>query len=662
MSIGEDLDTIAQVDDLKAMVRRLESQLARAKDRKADMIDAVYQAMHDSISAITIPRIPKPAADRRRKRQPEVAVPILSDWQLGKVSPTYDSETAAKRIVQFAGKVLELTEIQRADHPVRTCTVVALGDLLEGELVFPGQAHLIDSSIYRQVTGAAEMLTSFVRRMLTSFDSVHVVGVIGNHGSYGGRARRDMHPESNADRTIYRTAQLLLRDEPRVTWQIPEFESGDRGWYAAVSIGRFTALAIHGDQFRGGGYGGLPWYCFDDQTEVLTKRGWLTEDQMTSDDEAWTINPETSRGEWCQIEAVHRYEWHDDLISIEGQSVSALVTPNHRWLLTNQQRWEDGDKRLYERETKDLNTADHIPLRAYPTPIPETPTIPDALVALLGWAVTEGSFRSRSNEISVYQSHEANASFVEEIRGLLEVVDATFHETTTGDDSVTSFNIGGATAAFIRSHAADKVLTEAFLRLLTYNQKELLFRTMMKGDGCYLKPSGQPLFSTISYAQASAFQALAIQIGYGARLKRTNGTNADIYRVTVTSSYRAYVDKTDRSARRYDGTVWCVRTANGSIMVRRDDKAYFTGNSMYKKALGWKTGAIPVDFSEIWCGHWHQPTRLTLNRVTLRVSGSTESYNTYAQEALASVGSPSQPLLFVSPSKGRVTADYTVWL
>jgi hypothetical protein len=44
------------------------------------------------------------------------------------------------------------------------------------------------------------------------------------------------------------------------------------------------------------------------------------------------------------------------------------------------------------------------------------------------------------------------------------------------------------------------------------------------------------------------------------------------------------------------------------------------------------------------------------------VSGSPESHNEYARVFVAAVGRPSQRLHFVDPDKGRVTAEYTVWL
>jgi DNA repair exonuclease SbcCD nuclease subunit len=74
-------------------------------------------------------------------------------------------------------------------------------------------------------------------------------------------------------------------------------------------------------------------------------------------------------------------------------------------------------------------------------------------------------------------------------------------------------------------------------------------------------------------------------------------------------------------------------------------------------------GGIADRFDDVAFGHYHQPTRITVNTATVRCAGSPESDNSYASESLAAVGRPSQPLMFVNPEKGQVTAEYPcVWL
>lgn len=239
---------------------RMAKQLAAAKEHKDELVQAVYRAAFDAILGLEIAPVAPPKADKRTKGA-EVAIAMLSDWQLGKSTPTYNSDVCEQRIQLYADKVAKITNIQRADHPVKELRVYLLGDLCEGEQVFPGQAFRIDSSLYRQIMlNGPRILGTFLRQMLTEFEKVHVVTVIGNHGALAGRARKEMHPESNADSMLVEVTRQVLANEPRLTWA-PVFTPGERHWYALDYIGKHGWLLFHGDQVRG--FAGVPWYGFD---------------------------------------------------------------------------------------------------------------------------------------------------------------------------------------------------------------------------------------------------------------------------------------------------------------------------------------------------------------------------------------------------------------
>lgn len=246
--------------DDRNTIRRLNLALSKAKASKDELIAAVYQAARDAAEGLTLPPVPKPAVDKRKKDE-EVAIAVLSDWQLAKVTPTYNTEVCGERIQRYSTKVGKLVDIQRADHPVREVRVYLLGDLVEGELIFPGQSHLVDASLYRQVlVDGPQILGSLLRSLASVFEVVKVVGVIGNHGALGGRARKDYHPESNADAMMMEATRLVLKDEPRITWA-PNFTTGERHWYQIDRIGDKRYFLFHGDQVKGGAFG-MPWYGF----------------------------------------------------------------------------------------------------------------------------------------------------------------------------------------------------------------------------------------------------------------------------------------------------------------------------------------------------------------------------------------------------------------
>lgn len=257
-AVADDIVQAKIIRDLKRSNSNLLAKLEQNRLGKEELVEAVYSAATDAISALEIPPVPVPDVDLR-SGQEEVAVAVLGDWQLAKVTPAYNSRIAEERIEKYAQKVLRITEIQRSAHPVRRLHVWILGDIVEGELIFPGQAHLIDASLYRQVTvDGPRILGNFLRTMLANFESVHVTAIIGNHGALGGKARRDYDPETNADRMLYRIVQQVMTGESRITWNIPE-GAGERHWYAVDQIGNYSTLLFHGDQIKGG-FGGFPFY------------------------------------------------------------------------------------------------------------------------------------------------------------------------------------------------------------------------------------------------------------------------------------------------------------------------------------------------------------------------------------------------------------------
>jgi len=254
-------DVVEEEGARQALARALR-QLDDEKRRKAELVEAVYKAAKDAASGVAYSEVTyKKPISKSRNRDSEVAILVLGDWQLAKVTPTYDSEVCAKRINALAEKVRTLTTIQRQDHPVTECRVYLLGDLIEGELIFPGQAYRIDASLFRQVMlDGPQILGGLLRDLLVDFEKVHVECVIGNHGSLGGRARKEYHPESNADSMLYETTKLFLADEKRLTWG-PTFTDGERHWYRIDEVRGNRIFLFHGDQVKGG-FAGFPWYGF----------------------------------------------------------------------------------------------------------------------------------------------------------------------------------------------------------------------------------------------------------------------------------------------------------------------------------------------------------------------------------------------------------------
>ena len=250
-----------KIKDLKNTNERLLRQIDKLKDKKADLIEAVYQGARDGMSTLTLPKISKTTIPNKKTKDTEICVPLLSDIQLAKRTPDYDSKIAEKRVIEYANRIVKLTKIQRQSHNVNKCVVLALGDIVEGELIFPGKSHLIDSSLYRQVTvDGPRILYAFFTTLLQEFDEVECYWVIGNHGALGGRSRRDYNPETNADRMLGKILDTMFANEKRIKFHIPE--GVDQHWYTVADLGvKAKFFCFHGDNIRGSM--GLPFYGYN---------------------------------------------------------------------------------------------------------------------------------------------------------------------------------------------------------------------------------------------------------------------------------------------------------------------------------------------------------------------------------------------------------------
>ncbi len=103
-----------------------------------------------------------------------------------------------------------------------------------------------------------------------------------------------------------------------------------------------------------------------------------------------------------------------------------------------------------------------------------------------------------------------------------------------------------------------------------------------------------------------------------------------------------------------------------ALLAHGDEIKSFGGNTpafgILRKCNAWATGVV-APFKDVYLGHFHHAMSLSMaNGGRVFVTGSPESDNEYAREFVAATSQPSQRLHFVDPDKGRVTAEYLLWL
>lgn len=248
-SLSEFADRNEESSHLREANIRLQRQLREAKSRNERLVDAVYDGVRDALVALgPVAPVPTPAKDKR-KPSAEVALWHLTDWQLAKVTPSYNSDVARQRALRFCEKARKITENQRADHPVRECVIAFGGDMLEGLWNFPQQPYEIDSTLFAQFVAVARLEVDVIRLALSVYEKVTVVAEWGNHGRLGNKSA--VVPKSdNADRMSYELARQQLVGESRLIWD-PGHGAED---IQRLEVGNYRALVIHGDEVGRSGF------------------------------------------------------------------------------------------------------------------------------------------------------------------------------------------------------------------------------------------------------------------------------------------------------------------------------------------------------------------------------------------------------------------------
>lgn len=347
-------------------------------------------------------------------------------------------------------------------------------------------------------------------------------------------------------------------------------------------------------------------YCASDDTEVLTQRGWLSCDEVTTEDSALTLDHESGMSTWQPITAVNMFDVVDEpMLSMHGRGHSSLTTLAHHWPIidkdTGKRRWVDSDH---------LGAQHRIVLAAPCCDLPTEPKHSDVFVELVAWLFTEGHINMTPNRTwsTISQSKVRNPKNVAAIGHALTLLlgparvrgdrnperayirafgdHAGWIEDLHSNNGIISFRLNHeATALFgweaFEGDWRDKVISYDFLNSLTLSQLHLFIDTCIAADGSVSQGRGdQRVFVQQAGPRTDRFRYACTLVGISTSVYPRSGSDC----VTVGVKKRATYNPTFHNASppervTWAGRVWCPTTATGTWYARRQDREFFTGNS-----------------------------------------------------------------------------------
>ena len=249
-------ETLELVEGYKRTVARLERELQMERDRTDVLVKTFERALKTFV-----PRTLFQKGTKKPSLSDETAILLLGDVQIGLAVTggrtmgleEYSLEIIKKRADKLLASIEAILQRLRRGYRLNTVLVCLLGDIVEGEGIYPGQLRELDLDLVGQVVEGCGVLSGVLYELSRLFESVKVVCIPGNHGRIKGR---DHAQTSNMDVLSYHFMRVSLQRCENVQFFI------SKGRLCGFQVyGRWNFLMTHGEQIRR--YLQLPYYGLD---------------------------------------------------------------------------------------------------------------------------------------------------------------------------------------------------------------------------------------------------------------------------------------------------------------------------------------------------------------------------------------------------------------
>ena len=354
-------------------------------------------------------------------------------------------------------------------------------------------------------------------------------------------------------------------------------------------------------------------HCFDKNTEILTDNGWKTAETITDKDRAYTYNVEKDIIELCDIEDVISYDYDGDLYCACNNHVDFAVTNEHRMLVRNEKHVykRTTDKILSEKEQKyfdSLKTENykyHFELakdvfkkrRFFKCAgFVDNKNTYDVNVLKLCFAVIAGGYiikhKGKFKGVGFNLKKERKMALLEQLLN-----DNNYKFTKRYSKGHEERGCSGVYIYYLNQTTSKEILEiigmdkkiPKWVLSLSPNILEQLVLTYAEFDGTIDKRdnnSGITLFSN-DEENIDKMQLMSVFSNMRCVKKSIKYYDNGGYKTKSEYHYHLYITTNKNESKmqetlyeknHYKGLVWCIRTKNGTVVIRRNGKISFQGN------------------------------------------------------------------------------------
>lgn len=346
-------------------------------------------------------------------------------------------------------------------------------------------------------------------------------------------------------------------------------------------------------------------YCYDEDTEVLTKDGWKLFKNLNKKDTVATLNKDQYI-EYHKPSKIIRKKYKGKMLLLQNRHLDLLVTPNHNLYVKHNNKdayellpaatvfnsineWKFKKDALWKgKKTNFFILPSIIKYKSKRREPIKKLNISDWL-EFLGWYISEGSFGSGKKgdyRIGVSQSIKKE-SYRLEIKRCFEKLGFDYHE-NKAEFRINDKQLWDYLKQFGKARNKHAPL---FIKELMPSLIMSFLNSLFKGDGNGVIDADKNCnFYTSSKKLVDDVQELLLKCGFSGNIKIHKNRESS-YRINIISKYNTpsfkgndnpiikYVD--------YSNRIYCCTVKNHVLYVRRNGKGYWCGNSPEYMEAAW---------------------------------------------------------------------------
>lgn len=322
--------------------------------------------------------------------------------------------------------------------------------------------------------------------------------------------------------------------------------------------------------------------CLSDDSEALTRRGWVRGPELRDTDDVLQWDATTGAFAWARPSRIVVAPYTGPLVRLANRHTDQLLTPNHRVYARVQRHTRHAPATDYEvldaEAVGSRSSAWRVTLPCAGT-LTEGAHVDPAYAYLVGWWLTDAWAHGDGKACMFSQSKRDT---LPKLRAALAPYAPSEYVKPGKKDAHAdehTFYLTGPIAAQLLTEHPDRRLTWDVLGW-DLPARQALYRGLMDGDGSQPGAQYAHTFWSKDAERRDVFLALATTLGF-----RSFVGGKDCVFVNTETATTEVQGKHRVAPVEYDGLVWCVTVPAGAFLARRNGRPFVTGNSGFPKSL-----------------------------------------------------------------------------